>query len=123
VKTVEVPRWTRRVERSLLCAAAAPLSGVPAAGKLSVGTETDADGDTLPFLVGRAGLRRWLLALGEAQAVTRGETCWPWLCWTAASRKASRHPSAAVSSPSRSGSVSRRRDAVVVVGAVVADAI
>ena len=118
MKTVEVPRWTRRVERSLLCAAAAPLSGVPAAGKLSVGTETDADGDTLPFLVGRAGLRRWLLALGEAQAVTRGETC-----WTAASRKASRHPSAAVSSPSRSGSVSRRRDAVVVVGAVVADAI
>ena len=24
--------------------------------------------------------------------MTRGGTCWPWLCWTAASRKASRHP-------------------------------
>ena len=128
MKTVEVPPWIRRVERSLLCAAEAPLSGVPAAGKMLVGTETDADGDTLSFLVGRAGLRRqdWVAGLGDAQAhmyVTRGETCWPWLCWTAASRKASRHPAAAVSSPSRSGSASRRRDAVVVVRAVVADAI
>ena len=87
-----MPRWTRRVERSLLCAAAAPLSGVPAAVKMSVGTETNADGDTLSFLVGRAGLRRWLLALGEAQAhmyVTRGETCWTWLAGE--QRRAKRH--------------------------------